>query len=120
MAEWDGMQILRNISAFVVVLLLLYVVLRYGLGAFNRKLNRGVLKVLERVMLDPRRGNALYLVQVGQTCYVIGTSQNGVNLITELPQEEVEKIQDEQLIDDSSAPNVSFLEMFNYFQKKQK
>ena len=107
----------RNISAFVVVILLAYITLRYGLGMFNKKFNRGVLKIIERVMLDPRRGNALYLVQVGSECYLLGISQGSVNLIKELPMEIVEKAQEEQIIDDDSADKISFQEMLGFFKK---
>lgn len=119
--SWEGIQVfLKNISAFIIVILLAYVTLRYGLGMFGRKFNKGVLKVIERVMLDPRRGCALYLVQVGTDCYLIGISQGGVNLIKELPVETIEKIQEEQLLDDGSYEKISFPELFNFLKKEKK
>lgn len=118
--DWESIQVfVRNISAFVVVLLLAYITLRYGLGMFNKKFNRGVLKIIERVMLDPRRGSALYLVQIGSECYLLGISQGSVNLIKELPMEIIEKVKDEQFIDDDTADKVSFQELFGYFKREK-
>ncbi|MFY9115328.1 MAG: flagellar biosynthetic protein FliO [Dethiobacteria bacterium] len=119
--DWDTIQIfLRNISAFLVVILLAYITLRYGLGIFNRRFNQGVIKVVERVILDSRRGCVLYLVQIGSNCYLIGTSQGSVNLIKELSSEAIEEARDECILSNDSTEKISFPELFKNFKRDKK
>ncbi len=115
---WDSFFLyVRNLSAFLFVILLAFLTLRYGLGFFHNKFNRGVLKVLERVVLDSRRGNALYLVQIGEDCYLLGASQGSLRLIKELPAETVERIRDEQSDSDDLPDKASFQEILGLFKK---
>ena len=117
---WDSFfDYLRNLSAFLFVILLAFITLRYGLGFFNNKFNRGVLKVVERVVLDARRGNALYLVQVGDECYLLGASQGSLRLIKELPAETVERIRDEQSDSNDLPDKASFQELLGFFKKEK-
>ncbi len=117
---WDSLFLyVRNLSAFLLVILLAFVTLRYGLGFYQNRFNRGVLKVVERVVLDPRRGNALYLVQVGDECYLLGASQGSLRLIKELPLETVESIREEQSDGNGLPDKASFQEIFGFFKKEK-
>jgi flagellar biosynthetic protein FliO len=65
-----GVALLQTLLALVAVCILAWVVLRWGA---RRGLGLGAgrkIRVLERVMLDPRR--ALYLVKVGEKVLLIG------------------------------------------------
>lgn len=118
--EWDSIFLyFRNLSAFLFVILLAFLTLRYGLGYFHNRFNRGVLKVVERVVLDPRRGNALYLVQVGDEYYLLGASQGSLRLIKELQAETVEQIREEQSDGDGLPDKASFQEILGFFKKEK-
>ncbi|NLZ29121.1 MAG: FliO/MopB family protein [Firmicutes bacterium] len=116
--DWGTVQtFIKNISAFLLVILLAYLTLRYGLGFFRRRFDQGVIKVVERVMLDSRRGCALYMVQIGSGFYLIGTSQGSVSLIKELPAEVIEEARNERSLNDEPTEKISFPELCKFFKK---
>jgi flagellar protein FliO/FliZ len=77
----ETLVMLTGVVALVV--LLLSVGRRFGLGRQS-----GPLELVGRLPLDARR--AVYLVRVGETVYVVGASESGLNKLGELPKEGVE------------------------------
>jgi flagellar biogenesis protein FliO len=63
-----------------LAVLLLSVGRRFGIGRPT-----GPLELVGRLPLDARR--AVYLVRVGETVYVVGASENGLNKLGELPKD---------------------------------
>ena len=63
-----------------LAVLLLSVGRRFGIGRPS-----GPLELVGRLPLDARR--AVYLVRVGETVYVVGASESGLNKLGELPKE---------------------------------
>ncbi|HEV8548848.1 MAG TPA: flagellar biosynthetic protein FliO [Polyangiaceae bacterium] len=66
-----------------LVVLLLSVGRRFGIGRPS-----GPLELVGRLPLDGRR--AVYLVRVGETVYVVGASESGLQKLGELPKDGVE------------------------------
>jgi flagellar biogenesis protein FliO len=74
----ETLVMLTGVVALAV--LLLSVGRRFGIGRPS-----GPLELVGRLPLDARR--AVYLVRVGETVYVVGASENGLNKLGELPKD---------------------------------
>jgi flagellar biogenesis protein FliO len=72
----ETLVMLTGVAALAV--LLLSVGRRFGIGRPS-----GPLELVGRLPLDGRR--AVYLVRVGETVYVVGASEAGLNKLGELP-----------------------------------
>lgn len=81
------MLLVLGIVSVGAVLVLKYAVPRMGL---MKRFQQGrYFTVLGRYLLEP--GKALYLVNIGKRYLVIGVANNGINLITEISEEEAVK-----------------------------
>ena len=81
------MLLVLGIVSVLAVLILKYAVPHIGM---IKRFQRGkYFSVLGRYVLEPRR--SLYLIEVGGRYLVIGVADHGINLITEISQEEAEK-----------------------------
>lgn len=74
-------MLLQSMGFLLLIILLAYLAVRYGLRSVYRGFNGGYMKVLERTSLDPKSGSSLHLVQVGKDIYMIGASQGGIKLL---------------------------------------
>jgi flagellar biogenesis protein FliO len=82
-----ALDLLRTLVALVAVCLLVFVSLRFlarrGIGGFAFGASAGIVRVLQRVPLEPRR--ALYVVAAGKRVLLIGSGESGApRLIAEL------------------------------------
>ena len=78
-----GIYLLQTLIALGAVCLLAYVVIRYGLKRLYGAGRQGErLRVLEHLPLEPRR--SIYLVEVAGKQLLIGTSEGGVSLLSEV------------------------------------
>ncbi len=73
--------LLQSIGFLLLIVVLAYLAVRYGLRSIYRGFDGGYMKVLERVPLDPKSGSALTLIQVGREIYLVGSSQGSVTLL---------------------------------------
>jgi flagellar protein FliO/FliZ len=71
------------LGVVALAVLLLSIGRRFGIGRPS-----GPLELVGRLPLDGRR--AVYLVRVGETVYVVGASESGLNKLGELPKDGVE------------------------------
>ena len=72
-------------------LLLLYLSLRYG-GSKLRKLQDGrYMKVLDRIALS--KENSIVVVKIGDKAYAVSSSSKEINILFELPKEEIQHIE---------------------------
>ena len=76
-----GMFILQTLVALAVVALVAWLITRYGFAYFLGKKKQGRMKVVERLVLDPKR--SLYLVEVDGETLLVGFGE-GVRLIKKL------------------------------------
>jgi len=91
-----GVYLLQTILALGAVCLLAYVVLRFGLNRLYGGSRRGqsqLLRVVERLPLDPRR--SLYLVEVAGRYVLLGTGDSGVRFLTEVDGEGLSEVESE-------------------------
>lgn len=98
-----GVYLFQTVLALAAVCLLAYVVLRFGLKRLygvGRGSDSNLLRVVERLPLDPRR--ALYLVEVAGRYVLLGTSETGVTFLTEVESETV----DEPPVDEPPASSL--------------
>lgn len=78
-----GGALLRMLAALVVVCVLAYVLLRYGLRRLVAPAGRSQhLRVLERCPLST--GKALWIVAVGRRTFLVGSAEQGLSLLAEL------------------------------------
>lgn len=69
------------------VLFMLYLSLKYG-GTKLRKLQDGrYMKVLDRISLS--KENSIVVVKIGEKAYAISSSSKEINILYELPKEEI-------------------------------
>lgn len=81
-------MLLTTVLLLVVVCVVAFVVVRLlRRGLEGRPVGEGVVTVVARVPLEPRR--ALYVVRVGGKTLVLGASEGGLGLVTELPDDAV-------------------------------
>ncbi len=81
--------LLQSMGFLIIIVILAYVALRYGLRSVYRGFNGGHMQVIERTLLDPKTGSTLVLVRFGKEVMLIGAAQGGVSLIKTLNQEEI-------------------------------
>lgn len=85
----DYWLLLQSMAFLILIILLAYFALRYGLRSLYRGQNGGHMQVLERVVLDPKSGSALILVRMGGQILLIGTAQGGVALLKTLSEQDL-------------------------------
>lgn len=90
-----GWMLLRTLVVLALVVALIYLTLNWGL----RKLmgvkgvpgqGSGVVKVMERIPLDPKR--TLFVVQVADEYLLLGGGEGAVSLLAKIDRETMEKI----------------------------
>ena len=109
-----GLLLVRYLIAVIFVVSLLYFTLKY-IGHKNEpKYKEGNwVNVLDYNYMGNNRG--LYLVEISNQGYVIGSTENSINLLTKLEAQEFEKIKNEIIL------NKEFSEFtINPFKKKEK
>ena len=77
--------------ALIVVIASAFVFIKFllpRLKGFNRS-SRSILKIVDRNALEPRKN--IYLIQVGERYFLLGTSDHSTSLIGELTKDEVDK-----------------------------
>lgn len=94
-----GWMLLRTLVVLALVVALIYLTLNWGL----RKLmgvkglpgqGSGVVKVMERIPLDPKR--SLFVIQVAEEYLLLGGGEGAVNLLAKIDREAMEKIKAER------------------------
>jgi flagellar biogenesis protein FliO len=109
-----GLLLVRYLIAVIFVVSLLYFTLKY-IGHKNEpKYKEGNwVNVLDYNYMGNNRG--LYLVEISNQGYVIGSTENSMNLLTKLEEQEFEKIKNEIIL------NKEFSEFtINPFKKRKK
>lgn len=82
-----GEMLVGSLLVLGVVCLVAWIVVRVGTRGFWRPRGAGVLDVVARVPLEPRR--SLYVVEVAGKTLLVGTSEMGLSVLSELDAERV-------------------------------
>jgi len=73
------------------ILLILYLSLRYGGNKLQKLQNGRYMKVLDRIALS--KENSIIVVKIGEKAYAISSSSKDIQILFELPEEEISKIE---------------------------
>lgn len=108
-----GFLLVRYLIAVVFVVSLLYFTLKYITKKNEPKYREGNWSnVLDFNYMGNNRG--LYLVEINNEGYVIGSTENSLNLLTKIDKQDFEKIKSEMIL------NKEFNDFtFNPFKKKE-
>lgn len=84
--------LLLKITIFLpFILLILFLSLKYGGNKLQKLQNGRYMKVLDRIGLS--KENSIIVVKIGEKAYAISSSSKEINILFELPQEEIIKIE---------------------------
>ncbi len=108
--------ILQSMAFMLIIVLLAYLALRYGLKSVYKGFNGGYMKILERTPLDPKSGSSLLLVQVGKEIYLVGATQGGVNLLKTFNWQDLQYA-DSESVEKQANFKDSFARVLNGFRK---
>ena len=90
--DLDFWTLLFKIIIFLpFILLLLYLSLKYGGNKLQKLQNGRYMKVLDRIALS--KENSIIVVKIGEKAYAISSSLKEVNILFELPKEEISSIE---------------------------
>jgi len=73
------------------ILFLLYLSLKYGGNKLQKLQDGRYMKVLDRIALS--KENSIIVVKIGEKAYAISSSSKEVNILFELPKEEISSIE---------------------------
>ena len=91
-----GWMLLRVIMALLFVLFLIYLSMKYG-GNKLQYIQKGrYIKVLERTSIS--KENLLVVVKMGSNGFVIASTNDKMEIISQLTKEEIEKIEESKAI----------------------
>ncbi|MGH4140930.1 flagellar biosynthetic protein FliO [Clostridium sp.] len=90
--DLDFWTLLFKIIIFLpFILILLYLSLKYGGNKLQKLQNGRYMKVLDRIALS--KENSIIVVKIGEKAYAISSSLKGINILFELPKEEISSIE---------------------------
>ena len=116
---WDFVKMLLVLSGVVGVIYLLFLLLKRGARA--RYPENQLIRLLDHQTLSS--GRALHLVDVGGRVYLVGSAENGVNLISEITNQESLDTIKLELAEKEPAARKSFssylLDFFRAGEKKE-
>ncbi|MCB2297155.1 flagellar biosynthetic protein FliO [Clostridium tagluense] len=73
------------------ILLLLYLSLKYGGNKLQKLQNGRYMKVIDRIALS--KDNSIVVVKIGEKAYAVSSSSKEINILFELPKEEISTIE---------------------------
>lgn len=88
MMDGQFWMLIFKITVFLpLILLLLYISLKYG-GIKLQKLQNGkYMKIIDRIALS--KDNSILVVKIGEKAYAISSNSNKIEILFELPKEEI-------------------------------
>lgn len=95
-------QILLLIVLLPIVILLIYITLKFGGKYMNNMSNGKLIRVVERVQLS--QNSFLAVVIIDNKPYVVSSSEKGINILKELDETVLEKYKGNNLIGMKSIP----------------
>jgi len=114
------LMVMQGIAALVVVCLVAYLFIRFGLRPAFRGGGRGSgeVKLLDRMPLDSRGGSALLLVEVGEKVLLLGVTSGSINLIKEIDPRELD-LDEEEIAQESPWERMPFAELLKKMTGKK-
>ena len=85
------MLILKIIVFLPLILILLYLSLKYGGNKLQKLQNGKYMKIIDRISLS--KDNSIVVVKIGEKAYAISSSLKNIEILFELPKEEINVIE---------------------------
>lgn len=85
------MLIFKIIVFLPLILVLLYLSLKYGGNKLQKLQNGKYMKILDRISLS--KDNSIVVVKIGEKAYAISSSLKNIEILFELPKEEISIIE---------------------------
>ncbi len=73
------------------IIFLLYLSLKYGGNKLQKLQNGRYMKVMDRISLS--KDNSIVVVKIGEKAYAVSSSSKEINILFELPKEEISRIE---------------------------
>ena len=106
-STWDFVKMLLVLAAVIGAIYLLFYFLKKG--GRKRHPEKNLIRMVDYQSLAGNR--SLYLVMVGGNIYLVGSSENGVNLVSEITDEETQDRIRLEVAEESTTGTQSFSEM---------
>lgn len=90
------LMILKLAAALLVILPLIYISIKYGGNKLQYIQNGNYMKVLER--LNITKENSILIIKIGEKGYVFSSTDNKLEILMELDNEEIKKILDSKRV----------------------
>jgi flagellar protein FliO/FliZ len=88
MIDGEFWMLMFKIIVFLpLILLLLYLSLKYGGNKLQKLQNGKYMKILDRIALS--KDNSIVVVKIGEKAYAISSSSKKIEILFELPKEEI-------------------------------
>lgn len=85
----EYLLVLKFIGLLLLVALLAYLVIRFGLRRLQPAAGRGYLRIIQKTALDLKGDRLLVLIQIGERVLLLGSAQGNVSVLAELSAEEL-------------------------------
>ena len=105
--------VIKVIFTLVFILCLIYLSLRYGGGKLQSLQRNKYLKIIERIGLS--KDNSLFVIKMGEKGYVVSSSQNKIQVLLDVPSEELKEIEKRNQFNSSETR----LKILKIFRKKE-
>lgn len=106
--------VVKLIISMVLIVGLIYLTMYLLKKINNRAAGGGVIgdtvRIIGRTFLSPKQ--ALYLVRIGKKYAILGATENNVNMISELNDDEAQKIESREIGENSGSRGGKFAEIF--------
>ncbi len=90
----EYLLVLKFIGLLILVVLLAYFAIKFGLQRFQPSTGRGYIGVIQKVPLDLKGDRLLILIRIGERILLLGSAQANISLLYELPAEELSLLSD--------------------------
>lgn len=107
-------MIVKLIAVLLIILPLIYVSIKFGGERFQGIQSGNYMKILEK--LQTSKENSLLVVKIGEKGYIISSTVNKIEIIKELTESEISKIENSKKIKQYKDLN----EFFTAFKNKLK
>lgn len=77
--------VLKLIGFLILVALLAYLMIRFGLRRFQPSMGRNFIQVIQKVPLDIKGDRLLILVHAGERILLLGSAQGSISVLSEFP-----------------------------------
>jgi flagellar protein FliO/FliZ len=106
--------LVKVVFSLAFILCLIYISFKFGGGKLQEIQNGRFVKILDRVPLS--KDNSIIVLKIGERAYTVSSTLKGVEIINELEQREIEKLEELRAV-----PQYAGLkEAYNHFMEKRK